>query len=224
MTQWWESLVALEQFFYYIAIPSTLVLVIQFIMSVIGLTGDSDMDVGDADGDIDFDGDVDFDSDVDFDMDFDADAVDIGNMDFRFVSFRTIIAFLTVFSWTGIVLISSSMSTALAMIISVLAGLTAMFVIGYLFYITARLQSSGNIIYKNAIGQTAEVYIPLIKDNNFQGKVQVVIQDRLVEATAMSNDGQKHSTGEMVKVVGIVGLSTLVVESLGSQKSLDNKK
>ncbi|MEX1378227.1 MAG: hypothetical protein AB1Z23_12255 [Eubacteriales bacterium] len=218
MSAWWEALTTLEQFFYYVAIPSTLVLAIQFILSVIGLTGDSDVDVGDADGDIDFDGDMDIDGDMDT-ADFhadgtDADAADFGNTDFRFVSFRTVIAFLTVFPWTGIVLLGKGMNTALAIFIAVLAGLFAMFIIGYLFYITARLQSSGNIDYKNAIGQTAEVYIPLLKENGFKGKVQVVIQDRLVEASAVANDGKKHATGDMVQVVGIVGLSTLVVKAI----------
>lgn len=224
MTAWWDTLTSLERFFYYIAIPATLVLVIQFILSVIGLTGDSDVDVGDADGDIDFDGDVDFDSDVDFDGDVDGDvgtdvdaSSELGATDFRFVSFRTIIAFLTVFPWTGIVLLGNGMNTALAIFIAVLAGLLAMFVIGYLFYITARLQSSGNIDYKNAIGKTAEVYIPMLKENNFQGKVQVVIQERLVEANAVSKDSKKHSTGEIVKVVGISGLSTLLVESISEE-------
>ena len=211
MAGWWDGLSTLQQFFYYIAIPATLVLIIQFILSVMGLTGDTNVDVGDADGDIDFDGDV----DTEFDADIDSDAdTDFGNTDFRFVSFRTVIAFLTVFPWTGIVLLGKGMNTALVIVISTLTGLFAMFVIGYLFYITARLQSSGNIDYKNAIGHTAEVYIPLLKDNNYQGKVQVVIQDRLVEATAIAKDNKKHSTGDMVKVVGVVGLSTLLVEAI----------
>ncbi len=222
MAEWWDALSGLQQFFYYIAIPATLVLVIQFILSVIGLTGDSDADVGgDTDGDIEFDSDVDFDGETDFDGDadgdFDADAdgdSSIGSTDFRFVSFRTVIAFLTVFPWTGIVLLGNGMNTALAIFISVLAGLLAMFIIGYLFYITARLQSSGNIDYKNAVGHTAEVYIPMIKENNFQGKVQVIIQDRLVEANAVAKDNKKHSTGEIVMVRGVIGLSTLAVESI----------
>jgi membrane protein implicated in regulation of membrane protease activity len=216
MTAWWDALGALEKFFYYIAIPSTLVLVIQFILSVIGLTGNSDIDAGDADGDVDFDGDVD--GDIEGDVGTDADASgELGATDFRFVSFRTIIAFLTVFPWTGIVLLGKGMNTALAMFIAVLAGLFAMFAIGYLFYITARLQSSGNIDYKNAIGKTAEVYIPMLKESNYQGKVQVVIQDRLVEANAVAKDNKKHTTGEMVKVVGVFGLSTLLVESIDEE-------
>ena len=227
MSTWWDALSSLEQFFYYIAIPATLVLVIQFILSVVGLTGDSDVDVGDADGDVDFDGDMDFDSDIDFDgevdADFDGDVgsdtdADFGNMDFRFVSFRTIIAFLTVFPWTGIVLLGNGMSIPITIFLAVIAGLAAMFVIGYLFYITARLQSSGNIDYKNAIGHTAEVYIPIVKENNYKGKVQVIIQDRLVEAVAISKDSKKHSTGEMVEVVGIIGLSTLVVKSIDTEE------
>ena len=235
MSAWWDSLSGLQHFLYYVAIPASLILVIQFILSLIGLTGDHDVDAGGADADADFDADGfdadgfdadGFDGHFDGQMDghdmpanfhadgTDAEAADIGNADFRFVSFRTIIAFLTIFPWTGVVLLGNGMNTALAIFIAVLAGLFAMFVIGYLFYITARLQSSGNIDYKNAVGQMAEVYIPLLKENNYQGKVQVVIQERLVEAAAVANDGKKHATGDMVRVVGVVGLSTLVVKSI----------
>jgi len=219
---WWDALSSLQHFFYFIAVPATVVLFIQFILSVIGLAGDHDVDTGGADADMDADvgGDMDghFDGHADAHMDGHADGgmdsdADIGAVDFRFVSFRTVIAFLTVFPWTGIALLDKMESIPLVIILSVLSGLAAMFVIGYLFYITARLQSSGNINYKNAIGQTAEVYIPLLKENNYQGKVQVVIQDRLVEATAISGDSKNHATGELVKVVGVVGLTTLVIES-----------
>ena len=212
MAVWWDGLLSLEKFFYFVAVPSTLVLFIQFVFSLLGLSGDSDLDVGGLDTDVDLQ--VDFDlHDVDMHS-MDMNDVDISGLDFQFVSFRTIIAFLTVFSWTGIVLQSAAFSTILTILISVIAGLFAMFVIGYLFYLASKLQSSGNIIYKNAIGATAEVYIPISSDNSKQGKVQVIIQERLIEANAISKNGKSFKTGEIVKIIDIVGLSTLVVDTL----------
>lgn len=207
MSIWWDGLLSLEKFFYLIAIPSTLVLLIQFTFSLLGLSGDSDFELGDLDTDIDIDMHMDL-------HDIDMHDIDIAGMDFQFVSFRTIIAFLTVFSWTGIVLQSSSFNIPLTIIISVLAGLLAMFTIGYLFYLASKLQSSGNIFYKNAIGATAEVYIPISADNKTQGKVQVIVQERLIEANAISRNGKSFKTGEIVKIVDVVGLSTLVVDTL----------
>ena len=56
MTEWWEALSSLGRVFACIAIPATLVLLIQTILSIIGLSGsDGDADV--PDGGIDIDGD-----------------------------------------------------------------------------------------------------------------------------------------------------------------------
>ena len=69
MTLWWESLTVLQQVFYYIAAPFTVILLIQTVMTLIGLGN-----IGvDADSDGDFDADVDTDFDADIEADFDAD-------------------------------------------------------------------------------------------------------------------------------------------------------
>ena len=209
MNTWWDSLLPLGRFFYLIAIPSTLVLLIQFVMSLLGLSHDSDFDVQDFDGDVDFN--------LDHDFDF-SDGHEVFSADFQFISFRSIIAFLTIFSWTGIVMMSNGSSAILTMVVSVAAGLLAMFVIGYLFFLATKLQSSGNISYQNAVGSTAEVYIPINENTNFQGKVQVVVQERLIEASAITKNKKGFSTGEIVQVVGLVGLSTLVVDELSPEK------
>lgn len=197
MAAWWDALGGLAKFFYFIAIPATLLLVIQFVLSLIGLAGGGDMDA-----DIDADGDIDSDADA-----------DSTSADFRLISFRTIIAFLTVFPWTGIMLLAKGMSVEAVIMYATLAGLAAMFGMGYLFYYMGRLQYNGNTKYTNAIGQTAEVYIPLLQENGYRGKVQVMIQGQLVEAAAVARDQKEHQTGELVKTVGVTGLSTLLVES-----------
>jgi membrane protein implicated in regulation of membrane protease activity len=209
MNIWWDSLLPLGRFFYLIAIPSTLVLLIQFVMSLLGLSHDTDLDVQNLDGHVDFNLDHDFDI---------SDGHEVFSADFQFISFRSIIAFLTIFSWTGIVMMSNGSSTILTMVVSVAAGLLAMFVIGYLFFLATKLQSSGNISYQNAVGSTAEVYIPINENTNFQGKVQVVVQERLIEASAITKNKKGFSTGEIVQVVGLVGLSTLVVDELSPEK------
>ena len=60
--EWWNGLGTLLQVFYCIAIPATLVLLIQTVMMLIGMGDDGDVDgigdgdVGDADLDVDTDG------------------------------------------------------------------------------------------------------------------------------------------------------------------------
>lgn len=195
MNAWWEALSGLQKFFYLIAIPSTLILVLQFILSLFGLQDDSD-----------------------FDTDYDVDADQAGfeghadSIDFRFVSFRGIIAFLTIFGWVGVVLASSALAIPLIILIASVSGLIAMAVVALLFYSISQLQSSGNIQYNKALGNFAEVYIPIPAKNEGSGKVQIYLENRLVEADAITFTSNTFKTGEIVRVVDIFNQTTLVVE------------
>ena len=115
-------------------------------------------------------------------------------------------------------LLAKGMGVEAVIMYATLAGLAAMFGMGYLFYYMGKLQYNGNTKYSNAIGQIAEVYIPLLQENGYRGKVQVMIQGQLVEAAAVARDQIEHQTGELVKTVGITGLSTLLVETAPEAK------
>lgn len=214
MTEWWESLSTLQQVFYYVAVPFTIILIIQAIMTIFGLGGDdTDADV-DAGVDGDFDADVDTEGDADFDQtqsEIAPDEPNAGIAGFRFFTVRGIVAFFCIFGWTGIALYETSLSAPLITLIAVVAGFIAMFVIGLMFFAVRRLQSSGNIKYNNAVGKTAEVYIPIPALRSGRGKVMVVVQERLVEAEALTDEEKKILTGQTVKVVGNIG-NTLIVK------------
>lgn len=205
MNEWWEALSGLQRFFYFIAIPSTLILIIQFILSLVGLHTDSDIDVGGHDM-IDTSGIHDFDN-IDH-----GDTTPSDGTDFRFVTFRGIIAFLTIFGWVGAVLSKSDTSVALIIFAATISGLLAMTVVALLFYAISHLQTSGNTIYKNALGAFAEVYIPIPPQNSGTGKIQVIIQNQLIEAEAITFQEQQIKTGEMVRVVDLFNQTTFVVE------------
>ncbi len=225
MNEWWSGLAVIQQVFYYIAVPFTLVLIIQSILSLIGLGGhDADADA-DTDFDMDADSDFDMDTDADIDTDFDADAHVDMHMDmhgdghdhtieaagFRFFTVRGIVAFFCIFGWSGLAFFASGMQTLFSMLLAVLCGFAAMFIIGLMFYAVKRLQSSGNIQYSNAVGKTAEVYIPIPAKRQGKGKVMVMVQERLVEAEALSDEETMLKTGENVKVVGNIS-NTLIVK------------
>lgn len=205
MNEWWEALTSLQRFFYFIAIPSTLILIIQFILSLIGLHTDSDIDVGGHDI-VDSTGLHDFDN-IDHE-----DTSPSDGTDFRFVTFRGIIAFLTIFGWVGAVLSKSDIHIGLIVFIATISGLLAMTVVALLFYAISHLQTSGNTIYKNALGVFAEVYIPIPPKNSGSGKIQVMIQNQLIEAEAITFQDKQINTGEMVRVVDLFNQTTFVVE------------
>jgi membrane protein implicated in regulation of membrane protease activity len=207
MADWWNALTSLQQFFYYIAIPFTVLLLIQAIMTIIGL-GDNG---GDADADVDTDADTDFDTDMDSDFDSDvSDSVDAhdsgyGYAGFRFFTVRGVIAFFTIFGWTGLSLTTTTLTIIPIILISVVAGFIAMLLIGLMFFAVKKLQSSGNIKMGNAIGRMAEVYIPIPASRSGRGKVMVCIQERLIEVEAITDDNEKILTGKSVHVVGSIG-------------------
>lgn len=202
MAQWWEALSALQHMFLYAAIPFTLILIIQAILTIVGLGHDSDMDTG---------ADADMDADADADADVDVHDAHISAAGFRFFTIRGLVAFFCIFGWTGYALSCTALGTAPVIIISVGAGLLAMLLIGLMFYAMKHMQQSGNLVYSKAVGSEAEVYIPIPAQRMGKGKVMVAFQERLVEAEAITDDEQKIPTGVAVRVVGKTG-NTLIVK------------
>lgn len=212
MEQWWEGLSVLQHVFLYTAVPFTIVLLIQAVLAFIGLGGGSDMD---ADGSMDADSDFDADSDMDADADGGADQPSGSKTPgFRFFSIQGIVAFFCIFGWTGYALSQTALPDALMILIATAAGFAAMLLLGLMFHAVRRLQASGNIKYSNAVGREAEVYIPIPPQRTGRGKVMVLVQQRLIEAEALTDEPQKLRTGEVVRVVGNIG-NTLIVKNRG---------
>ncbi|MDF2567514.1 MAG: NfeD-like [Oscillospiraceae bacterium] len=78
-----------------------------------------------------------------------------------------------------------------------------------LIQMSRKLISSGNINIKNALGESARVYLTIPAGG--RGKVSLTVQERLIEADAMSDDKNDLVTGTMVRVVDIRS-GILVVE------------
>jgi membrane protein implicated in regulation of membrane protease activity len=68
-----------------------------------------------------------------------------------------------------------------------------------------------------AIGEEATVYIPIAAELAQAGKVQVKLQNRLLEYAAVTSATHKLATGAKVRVVGVRG-NTLEVEPLTGLK------
>ena len=67
------------------------------------------------------------------------------------------------------------------------------------------LSSSGNERIRNALGREARVYIPIPAARKGAGKVQLSMQNRIVEYQAVTEDDEPLKTGQTVRVVGVVG-------------------
>lgn len=199
MFAWWDSLTTLQQGFALVAIPATLVLVIQTVLLFFG--------IGDGDGDVD----------ADVDVDVDTDGVDIseaasGDDGLTLFTVRGIVAMFSVGGWAGIVFVDLGLNSAFAILLAVLCGVAALFGIAYLMKAVLKLQSSGNIQLGYAIGKTGEVYIPIPPSGQGRGKITINVQDRLIEIDAISGGDDGFKTGEIVRVVSLDESGLVVVE------------
>jgi len=213
MADWWNELGTLKQIFYTIAMPATIILVVQSIMSIIGLS-DFDSDVGGMDG-IDTDGFDGLDSIDDFDgvseLDVSPGDEESFTGDFKFFTIRGIIAFFTVFGWTGASL-AGYINPIAVVFIALISGMFAMGVIGYLFYAMTKLQSDGNIRFENCIGKSGEVYLTIPASKQGKGKVTLTVQERLIEVNAITTDEKPIKSGDSITVIGMLSDHTAMVE------------
>lgn len=208
MQSWWDALDILGKFFALIAIPSTLILIVQTILMFVGGASDGadacadapdvDMPDGvfgeDAPGGIDIDGDINTEPGL------------------KILSFRTIIAFLAVFGWVGIELLKLGTGSVVAISVGIVAGFVIMVVMAFLLKELLKLQSSGNIDIRNAVGASGTAYIPIPANRSGKGKVTVTIQNTSCECEAVTDENTDIPSYSEVLVIGVSGKDTLIVK------------
>ncbi len=199
ITLWWDTLTALERIFVAMAIPATFIMLLQSILLFVG---------------IGFDGDGSFDTETDFDSPVSGTDAAEASDGLTLFTVRGIIAFFSIGGWAGLVASKSGVGPAFSSVVAIFAGGVALVGIAYLFKYALKLQESGNLDLKNAIGKTATVYIPIPENSNGRGKVTVLLQDRLVELSSVNKSPERINTGETVKITSLIDENTVVVERL----------
>jgi len=191
---WWSGLNGTQQMFWGISIIFSVLFVIQFVLSLIGL---------------DFDGDTDFDvsSETDTDGGYSLDP------SFTLFSVRSIIAFFTFFGWTGVLALNAGLGTTMAVVCASASGFAAMVLVGYMMYLFSKLGESGNVDLNDALFQTGEVYLTIPAGKRAMGKIHINIQGTMKEMDAIT-EGKTLATGSMIRVVEIMDENLLLVESV----------
>lgn len=216
MNAWWNGLDMLMKVLYCIAVPATLVLLIQTVLSVVGFgQGGAGVDISDTSGlDMDFDPAPDV---LDFpdSTDLHDYTIDGGNpSDFSALQLFTlqgIIAFLTVFSWTSIISINSGTPELLGLFIGLVLGLAVMVGVAKLIQLSQRLTENGTINLKNALGGIGTVYITIPPQGGGQGKIMINIQGSYTECSAITMSNTSLPSNTPVRVTDVRG-DVLVVE------------
>lgn len=188
MIAWWNELELIQQIFALVAIPSTLVMVIQTVMLVIGMNNEADMDIDDV-----------------------PETMDDG---LTLFSVRGIVTMLAVTGWCAVALVDSGLGDVLAVVISLALGFLALVGMAYLMRAVYCLQASGNIDVGNAVGKVAQVYIPIAANAEKTGKVTMTLQGKYCELDAITTADEILKTGSYVRVVAVDGAGVLVVEPI----------
>lgn len=184
-----ENLDDLLKTFWFVAIPTSLIFVIQTMMTFIGADSSDGLQAN-------FDG-------------------DLGEIEapFQLFSLRNLINFLLGFSWTGISFYTSIANPSL--LIGLSLGIGVLFV--YLFFIIIKqiqkLAEDNSFNIKNTLNKIAEVYLAIPENKKGKGKIIISVNGAFHELEAMT-ENSKIESGAVVKVVKIENKHLLIVEKI----------
>lgn len=189
MTEWFSDLELFQKIYWGISLIASFIFVIILVATFIG--GDAD-DLGDVDTEIEGD----------------------TGAGFQFFTFKNLVAFFTIFGWSGIACLDEGYSKLVAVIVSVFCGLLMMFIMAALFYYMSKLNDSGTLKLKNAVDAIGEVYLSIGATRSKMGKVHIRVQGALRELEALTDSETDLQFGTVIKVKEVTGNGILIVEPL----------
>ena len=202
-------------FFLLCAVIGGTILICQFVLTLVGMGGDHG---------------VDFSHDVAHDFGGgagDAHGTDGSGHDgtghgsswlFAAISLRTLVAAVTFFGLAGMAARSNGQVVGIQLLLAALAGIGAMYGVHWLITAIGRLGEDGTLRVKGALGQEGTVYVPIAGSRAQAGKIQLRLQNRLVEYEAITSSPERLATGTKVRVVGLAG-NMLEVEPINQVAS-----
>lgn len=191
------------------AIVGGTVLVCQFVLTLVGIGGDHGFDVS-----------HDISTDIGHDVSTDGTGHDAhghhgSSWLFGVISFRTLVAAAAFFGLVGLAADAAEQGPGVTLLLAAAAGIGAMYGVHWIVRTMGRLGEDATIRIHSALGQEGTVYIPIPAAKTQAGKIQLRLQNRLVEYEAVTGGPDRLATGTKVRVVGITG-SMLEVEPLGA--------
>jgi len=176
------------------AISGTLLFIISVVLSLFGASSDI------ADGDMDVNGDVDLPH------------PDTGFLDLKFISFRTVLAFVTMFGWGGVIFGEHGW---IGLVGALLCGTVMMVISAFVIALLMKLQQNGTISNASMVGKFGTVYLSIPGSRSGAGKVNVDAGSATHEIRAFAD--APIATGRKVRVVAhLSGSDFLVTEEFAS--------
>lgn len=187
ISMFWQNLSIIQKIYWIIAIPATVIFLIQLVLTFIGFDHDTDISGH---------------SDISTDTDH--------GLSSQFFSFKNLLAFFTVFAWTGLACLDSGISISISVIISTICGTIMVIIMATIFYYMTKLSESGTLEIKNAIHKIGTAYLPIPGNRSGMGKVQIKIQG-LQTLDALTDDNETIKTGSIIEVTDIINNEILLV-------------
>jgi hypothetical protein len=192
ITEFWQSLLVIEKIYWCIAIPFSVIFIIQTVLTFFG--GDMEGMEADGDSDVSVEGDT--------------------GIEFQFITLKNLVAFFTIFGWAGVACLDGGLGIGKTVIISSISGLIMMSLMATIIYFMGKLTDSGTLSLKNAIGKVGSVYLTIPAKRSGLGKVQVKVQG-LQTLDAMTDFEEELKTGSVIEVVDILNNEILLVKLSG---------
>lgn len=194
LIQTFQSLTPSLQLFWGCAIVTSVIFLVQAVLTMIG----TDM--------------MDTDLDLDFSADADGDTMDVGG-GLSLFSFRNIVNFFLGFGWAGVCLHGVITSKVLLYLAAVVVGCIFVWIFFVLKRQTKKLESDGTVRLSMAVGKQADVYLRIPAACSAKGKIQISINGSIREYDAVT-DGDAIPTGQKVVVRELVDDYTVKVATI----------
>jgi hypothetical protein len=146
----------------------------------------------------------------------------------RLVSLRGLAAGLAFFGLAGEAAHRAGLPWLLAAAAGALAGIAAERFVALALRAMVRAEHDGSVRLDNALGQDAQVYVPIPADGQTAGKVMMTLQGRTVEIVAVQpppaadQPGAVLPTGSRVRVVDVLGPNLVRVAPITSLMELED--
>jgi hypothetical protein len=195
MFETFKSMDGMLQVYWILAAVSSIIFIIQAIMTFIGFDADSDVDMSTAPDQIPESGDAAFDA-----------------AGFHLVSVKSVICFILGFGWTGVLCWNYIPNHVLLGLLAAVVGLIFMSLIAFLLFQMMKLNRDNTFRVEQTIGLPADVYLRIPGNRKQTGKITVSLNGSTHELEALSDTD--IPTGAKVRIKEIVQAETVLVERI----------
>jgi hypothetical protein len=184
--EWFDTLDTGLKAYWVIAGISSLVFIIQTVMTFIGLDSGTDFDGDAGDGEMH------------------------GDASYPFFSVRSLVNFLLGTGWGGICFYSTFESKFWIALAAVATGVVLVLVFVCIFRQMLRLRRDNTFRIEETVGKTAGVYLVIPGNKSGKGKIQISVRGAFHEIDAQTA-GERIPTGATIRVDAVVDSQTVLV-------------